>query len=65
MRIWLGKGIQPSGRRHLNVGLHVYEDEGVAVDEIIKVIEEALKRQFPSTEVTRSKAVRELFLETS
>lgn len=65
MRIWLGRGILPGGRRHLNVGLHIYEDEGIDVEQVIQVIEEALKRQFPSVEVTRSRAVRELFSETS
>jgi len=65
MRIWLGRGMLPSGRRHLNVGLHIYEDEGISVEEVIKAIEEALKRQFHNVEVTRSKAVRELFSETS
>ena len=27
MRIWLGKGVLPTGRKHVNVGLHIYEDE--------------------------------------
>ena len=55
MRIWLGRGVLPNGRKHMNVGVHIYEDEG------IEVIQESLAKHFPSAEIVSAKAVRELF----
>ena len=31
MRVWLGRGVLPGGRKHMNVGVHSYEDEGIEV----------------------------------
>jgi hypothetical protein len=41
MRIWLGRGVLPNGRKHMNVGLHIYEDEGIEVRKVIEVIQES------------------------
>ncbi len=60
MRIWLGRGVLPNGRRHMNVGLHIYEDEGIEVQRVIEVIRESLTRHFPSAQIVRARAVREL-----
>ncbi len=61
MRIWLGRGVLPSGRKHMNVGVHIYEDENIEVKKVIKIIQDSLARNFPNAEVIKSKAVRELF----
>ena len=60
MRIWLGRGTLPSGRRHHNIGIHIYEDEGVDITSVVAEIEALLHRQFPRVEITRSRRVREL-----
>ena len=60
MRIWLGRGVLPNGRKHMNVGLHIYEDEGIEVRKVIEVVQESLSKNFPSAEIIRAKAVREL-----
>jgi hypothetical protein len=62
MRIWLGKGQLPDGRKHYNLGLHIYEDEGIEVRKVIKAVEGSLAKHFPNTGVTESKAVRELLM---
>ena len=41
IRIWLGRGVLPNGRKHMNVGLHIYEDEGIEVRKVIEVIQES------------------------
>jgi len=61
MRIWLGRGVFPSGRKHMNVRVHIYEDEDIEVRKVIEVIQETLTRHFPNAEIVRAKAVRKLF----
>jgi hypothetical protein len=61
MRIWLGRGVLPNGRKHMNVGIHFYEDEGVEVRRVIKVIQGSLEQHFPDAEIIRARAVRKLF----
>jgi len=61
MRIWLGRGVLPNGRRHMNVGVHIYEDEGIEVQRVIEVIQETLTRHFPNAQMVRARAVRRLF----
>ena len=60
MRIWLGKGVLPGGKKHVNIGTHIYEDEGIEVQKVIKVIQESLKKNFPAAQIVKSKSVREL-----
>ena len=64
MRIRLGRGVLPNGRRHMNVGLHIYEDEGIDVQRVIEVIQESLTRHFPNAQIVRARAVRRLFGES-
>lgn len=58
MRIWLGQGTRASGRKHQNIGLHIYEDEGLNLAEVIQVVEAALRTHFPNQEITMSRSVR-------
>ena len=52
MRIWLGKGQLPDGRKHYNLGLEVRK--------VIEAVEGSLAEHFPNAGITESKAVREL-----
>ena len=61
MRIWLGRGVLPNGRKHMNGGLHIYEDEGIEARKVIEVIQGSLAKHFPDAQIIRAKAVRELF----
>jgi len=48
--------------KYRKVGLLIYEDEGdEEVQKLIRVVEECLQKNFPSTPIVRRKAVRELF----
>ena len=38
MRILLGRDVLPNGRNHMNVGLHIYEDESIEVRKVIEVV---------------------------
>ena len=50
------------GRTHKKVGLAIYEPEGEEeLREVISLIEESLHRKFPYVEITRQRAVREVF----
>ena len=51
------------GKTHKKVGLAIYEYKGE--QELLKVvglIEDTLHKNFPDAEITRQRAVRELFL---
>jgi len=51
-------------REHRLVGLSLYDYEGTEeLQKVIGVIEDSLKKNFPSIQVNRNKAVRELFQE--
>ncbi len=60
MRIWLGrfKGARRRGR-NWNVGVHVYEDEGVPVRDVIEALKDVLSSRFPSAEIVESPSVKE------
>lgn len=60
MRIWIGKGQLPNGRKHWNLGLHIYEDEGLEPRAVVQAVEKSLVEHFPNTALVRAKAVREL-----
>ena len=41
MKIWLGRGVLPNGRKHRMLGLSIiYEGENIEVCKIIEVIQE-------------------------
>ena len=51
-------------REHRLVGVSLYDYEGTEeLQKVVGVIEDSLKKNFPSVQVNRSKAVRELFQE--
>ena len=50
------------GATHRKVGLAIYEDEGdEELRKLVRVVEESLEKLFPSADIIRQRAVRELF----
>ena len=45
----------------MNIGVHIYEDEGIVVKKVIDLIQHSLAKNFPQAKIIRAKAVRELF----
>ena len=60
MRIWLGtsKGAKRR-RRNWNIGVHVCEDEGIPVSDVIMAVRDALRSRFPVTEIVGASSVKE------
>ena len=63
MRIWLGRGVLPNGRKHMNVGLNIYGDGGKEeVRKVIEIIHESLAKHFPDAQILRYGKAKEVIL---
>lgn len=59
MRLWLGEFKQTRSRgRNWNIGLHVYEDEGIPVADVLRAIQDTLDSRFPTAQVVISPSAK-------
>ena len=59
MRIWLGTfSLSRKRGRNWNIGVHVYEDEKIGHQAVIKTIRKALKTDYPNAEIVISPAAK-------
>jgi len=52
MREWCGRSTK--SKHHWNIGVHVYDDEGIDHKEVARVIDETLQKRFPSSKIIKS-----------
>ena len=66
MRIWLGKFKSTRRRgRNWNIGVHVFEDEGIPIKDVVSTVEDSLREKFPQIEIVMSPSAEKAGTEAS